>query len=166
MRWVFLGLGLVGLVFVLVMILVPTDGSTTDCRRPDCPKPGWSTVLGHALSGLAPQIRTFTDGSDSRILAEGPSIPLDLPKDPDRDNRLLNLRLVAGGPVRAVYRCRWVPGSNCSGAAETLCLGALHPDCTKQETASANGSFSVGPGGGSITFINDGANGAQVRIQR
>ncbi|WP_284163244.1 hypothetical protein [Frigidibacter sp. SD6-1] len=164
MRWLFIGLGLVGLIFVAAMIFAPT-GRTWKKGEDAPPPPAWAKGLGGVASAFAPRVERFTDGSASVSLAKDGSAHLSLARDPKRDNRLLTLVLVSGGPVRVSYRCAPAPKSDCEAKTEVLCLGSpLHSACSEQEKPSNRGSFSIRLGGGSLSFVNAGNGTAQIAI--
>ena len=158
MRWFLLGLGVFGLAFVALLILAPGHRG-----RADDP-PGWTRALGRMLSGFAPRIRHFADGSDQLSLLPNASATVGLAPDDGQDTRLLMLKLTAGGPVRVILNCSAVPGADCPDPAQILCLGTpLHSSCTQKDSAQS-GTYSVNRGGTSITLIEDGGSGAQVVI--
>ncbi|MCY1125536.1 hypothetical protein OU426_01605 [Frigidibacter sp. RF13] len=164
MRWLFIGLGLFGLIFVAAMIFAP-NGRSWKTGEDAPPPPGWAKALGGVATAFAPHLDSFADGSTSVSLAKGETAQRALARDPKRDNRLLTLVLVQGGPVRVSYRCAPAPKSDCKARTEVLCLGApLHGDCSEQEKPSGRGSFSVRLGGGSLSVENDGNGPAQITI--
>ena len=164
MRWLLIGLGLFGLVFVAAMIFAPT-GRTWQTGEDAPPPPAWAKALGGVATAFAPHVESFADGTTAVSLAKDGQAQLSLARDPKRDNRLLTLVLVSGGPVRVSYRCAPAPKSDCTAGTETLCLGApLHGACSEQEEPGDRGSFSVRLGGGSLHFVNDGNATAEVRI--
>lgn len=154
MRWVFVGLLLFGLGFAGVMLLLP--GGEGD-------PPDWTRAMGRGLSGLAPRVTAFADGATVIVLPNGGEAEAAIGEDAAREMRLLTLRLIEGtGPVRAIHRCTPAPKGECSGEAEVLCLGGLHPDC-KQEEIGMTGSFAIGPGGGQLRILAPGR--ARLRIE-
>lgn len=164
MRWIFIGLGVFGLVFVLMMVFAPTGGTWRAGEDPP-PTPDWLKGLGSALSGFAPRVAEFTGGARMLDAEASGEASADIKADRKRDNRLLDLRLTFGGPARVTFRCARAQGSDCENETQTICLGALHHgDCDEQDEVSREGSFAIGKGGGRLTVIDDGGNGARVEI--
>lgn len=156
MRWLFVGLLLFGLAFGAVMLALP--GGAGDA-------PGWVRWLGHRLSGQAPRVTGFADGSTLLIVpGGGGEAQAVIGAEGGQQVRILTLALIEGsGPVRAIHRCTPFPGATCDDRPEVLCLGRRHPAC-EQDEVGATGSFSIGPGGGSLRIIA--AEAARVRIER
>lgn len=155
MRWVFVGLLLFGLGFAAIMLVLPGGGGDP---------PDWTRAMGRGLSGLAPRVTAFADGSTVIVLpASGGEAHAAIGEDADRGVRILTLRLIEGtGPVRAIHRCTPSPKGECSGEAEMLCLGARHPDC-EQDEIGMTGSFAISPGGGQLRIVASGR--ARLRIE-
>ena len=146
------------------MVFAPTGGNWT-AGDPPPPVPGWAKAMGSGLSGLAPHVAEFAGGARLLEVAAGGQTAAQVRPDRKRSNRLLELRLTAGGPVRVTFRCARAQGSDCAGETQTLCLGALHHgDCDEQDEVSSEGSFPVGKGGGTLTLIDDSGNGARIEI--
>jgi hypothetical protein len=150
MRWLLIALVVIGAAFVALMILAPDRGHWSD-GDPLPKTPGWTKGLGSLVSGFAPGVEEFGDGSTSVSIGEGSSETRDVAADLDTETRILKLRLKSGGPVRIKLECRFAPGVTCSDT-QILCLGARMSGCDDQDEVTGTGSFSVTAGGGKLTF--------------
>lgn len=146
MRWLLIGLVIIGGVFTAVMLTAPGGGGL----RP----PGWTQTMGRAAMRLAPRVTALSDGRDEfTFAAGGGEIAGVIPADPDRAQRILTLTLHdRSGPARVIHICTPTPEAPCTDATQTLCLGARHSDCD-EEQISRRGSFAIGPGGGRLRII-------------
>jgi len=165
MRWFFIAVGVFAVLFVAVLIFVPVDQDKPKTGA-EITLPRWTKGLGGMLSGLAPKVESFADGSRGKSLSKGQQMDLEIKPDPDHDMRVLSLKLVSGGPAQVVFRCFPGPGPKCENKAQVLCLGAQNDaDCGDQEIDKA-GSFSVGGAGGSLTLIANDNTPARIEIAR
>lgn len=155
MRWLLIGLVVVGVGFTAVMLTAPGGGGLQP--------PGWTQAMGRAALRLAPRVTALGDGSRQFTIPQGGGeVAGSIPADPDRPQRILTLKLHdRSGPARAVYICTPTPQAPCTDATQTLCLGARHSDCD-QDRITRSGSFAIGPGGGWLRILA--ADGAQVLI--
>jgi hypothetical protein len=161
MRWLFLALALFGIAFVALMIFGPGGGGG-DARDP----PAWARGMGALIGSLAPRVKSFEGGAREVVLGGGESAEFRVPRDMERENRMLTLGLISGGPVVAEFSCAWAPGAPCERdmLVQTVCLGApLDPACDEQDGPAAEASFSVSAGGGRIVF-SAGDAGARLGI--
>lgn len=149
MRWLFLGLLVLGVGFGALMLLAPGGGG---------PKPpNWAEALGRTLSGLAPRVDHFADGSSEVALLDGETLQRVIATGTDR--RILTLRLAPGaGPVSIRHECLGTP---CK--AETLCLGARRDECASQDDFGPQGAFVIGAGGAQL-HITAWAGNARLQI--
>jgi hypothetical protein len=164
MRWLLIALFVIGAAFVALMIFAPDRGHWT--KGDPLPKtPGWTKGLGSLVSGFAPGVERFSDGTTSVSIAKDSSETRDVSADEDTETRILKLRLKSGGPVVLKLDCRFSPNAEC-GEVQVLCLGSRVPDsgCDDQEDVTNSGSFSVTAGGGSLRFDNDTSQAAVVEI--
>jgi hypothetical protein len=162
MRWLLIGLFVIGAAFVALMIFAPDKGHWSE-GDPMPKTPGWTKGLGSLVSGFAPGVEEFADGSTSVSIAKDSSETRDAAANLDTETRILKLRLKSGGPVRIRLECRFAPGVECSDT-QVLCLGSRMSGCDDQEEVTNSGSFSVTAGGGKLTFETSSSQAAVVEI--
>lgn len=160
MRKGLIALGLLGLLFLGLMLFAPGGG---DSRTP----PDWTRMLGRVLGGFAPRLRSL-EGQTQLALAPGAARGLAVPAAPGQKLRLLTLRHLEGGPVLATFTCRPTAEAACDPPEATACLGQpLDPGACREQAEKRDPgqelSFTLGPGGGQLA-LKAGPSAARVGV--